>query len=236
MSTVTLPIRDRQGNEVGNYEADLAEFATVIEGHVELNRQLLHDVVVMYLANQRQGTFRTKTRAEVAGSTKKMYRQKGSGNARMGQRRSPVRRGGGHAFAKRPRDFSYRLPKKAVRAAARQAFAGRIAEKRVVLVDDLSFSAPKTREAAAILKALAVKGRVLVLTAAYDQNAYKSVRNIDGATIMPITEVNAYVLLRNHTIVTTAAAMDAYREQVSRDRDGQCGESGCGCEACEANG
>ncbi|MDO4558574.1 MAG: 50S ribosomal protein L4 [Planctomycetia bacterium] len=233
MSTVTLPIRDRQGNEVGTYEADLSEFATVMDGHVEINRQLLHDVVVMYLANRRQGTFRTKSRAEVAGTTKKMYRQKGSGNARMGQRRSPVRVGGGHAFAKRPRDFSYRHPKKMVRLATRQAFAGRIAERRVYLVDDLSFPAPKTREAASILKALKVDGKVLVLTASYDQNAYRSVRNISGATIMPILEVNAYELLRNHTIVTTAAALDAYRELVSRNGGTAAGVAcGCDCQAC----
>ena len=234
MSTVTLPVYNRQGSEVGSYDIDLAELAVVVEGHVEINRQLLHDVVVMYLANRRQGTFRTKTRAEVAGSTKKMYRQKGTGNARAGQRRSPVRRGGGHAFAKRPRDFSYRLPKKAVRAAVRQAMAGRIAEKKVLLVDDLSFVVPKTSEAYGILRALKVSGgKVLVLTAAYDANAWRSVRNIEGATVMPIEEVNAYEIIRNRTIVTTAAALDAFRALVERThgKKAVCDCEGCGCGA-----
>ena len=102
----TLNILDRAGKQVGTYEIDPTEIAP------RINKQLLHDAVVMYQANQRQGTFRTKSRAEVAGSTKKMYRQKGTGNARAGSRRSPVRRGGGHTFAKRPRDFSYSLARR----------------------------------------------------------------------------------------------------------------------------
>ncbi len=224
MSTVALPVYDRQGKEVGSYDFDLAELTTVMDGHVEVNRQLLHDVVVMYLANRRQGTAKTKTRAEVAGSTKKMYRQKGTGNARAGQRRSPVRRGGGHAFAKRPRDFSYRLPKKAVRLAMRQALAGRIAERMVKLVDDFSFSAPKTKDAFGVLKALGIAGKhVLVVTNGYDQNAYKSVRNIEGAVIMPIAELNAYEILRSKAIVTTAAALDTMRAGLK-----EC----CCCEQC----
>ena len=101
-----LPILDKTGKQVGTYDIDPAQLAASI------NKQLLHDVVVMYQANQRQGTFRTKNRSEVAGTTKKMYRQKGTGNARAGSRRSGVRRGGNHIFAKRPRSFYYRLPRK----------------------------------------------------------------------------------------------------------------------------
>src|ERR1700744_5401371 len=104
---VSLPLYDQKGNEVGKYELDPAELAP------RINKQLLHDAVVMYQANQRQGTFASKGRGEVAGSTKKMYRQKGTGNARAGSRRSGVRRGGGHIFAKKPRDFGYRLSGKA---------------------------------------------------------------------------------------------------------------------------
>ena len=111
----SLPVYNLSGKEVGKYEIDPASIAE------KINKQLLHDVVVMYQANARQGSFKTKTRAEVAGSTKKMYRQKGTGNARAGSRRSNIRRGGGHAMAKRPRDFSYRLPRKAIRLATRMA-------------------------------------------------------------------------------------------------------------------
>src|SRR5690606_24500397 len=107
---VSLPVFDRAGKEVGRYEIDPAELAP------RINKQLLHDAVVMYQANLRQGSFRSKSRAEVAGSTKKMYRQKGTGNARAGSRRSGIRRGGGHIFAKRPRDFSYRMPRKMLQA------------------------------------------------------------------------------------------------------------------------
>ena len=105
---VSLPVYNRSGDKVGDYEIDPAELAP------EINKQLLHDAVVMYQANLRQGSFGSKSRGMVSGSTKKMYRQKGTGNARAGSRRSGVRRGGGHIFAKRPRDFSYRLNKKAL--------------------------------------------------------------------------------------------------------------------------
>src|SRR6056297_1541569 len=103
---VSLTVYNRTGGEVGSVEVDVDAIASVI------NKQLLHDAVVMYQANQRQGTHRTKSRAEVSGSTKKMYRQKGTGNARAGSKRSGVRRGGGHIFARRNRDYSYRMPKK----------------------------------------------------------------------------------------------------------------------------
>ena len=116
----SLPVYDKTGKEVGKYEIDPADIASSI------NKQLLHDVVVMYQANRRQGSHQTKTRAEVAGSTKKLYRQKGTGNARAGSRRSNIRRGGGHGFAKRNRDYPYRLPRKAVQLATRMAMAGKI--------------------------------------------------------------------------------------------------------------
>ena len=160
----TLPVFDRTGAEVGSYEIDPAVLAP------RINKQLLHDVVVMYQANQRQGSAKTKSRGEVAGSTQKMYRQKGTGNARAGSRRSNVRRGGGHTFAKRPRDYCYRLPRKAVQAATRMAIASKIADQQVVVIDDLSFDAPATREMAAILKALGLGGvSTLVATASLDR-------------------------------------------------------------------
>ena len=112
-----LTVYDRTGKEVGNYEIAPEDLAP------RINRQLLHDVVVMYQANKRQGSHRTKSRGEVAGTTQKMYRQKGTGNARAGSKRSGIRRGGGHIFAKRPRDYSYRLPRKATQLATRMALA-----------------------------------------------------------------------------------------------------------------
>ena len=108
----------------------------------------------MYQSNLRLGTAQTKSRGEVAGSTKKMYRQKGTGNARAGSRRSGIRRGGGHIFAKRPRDWTYRLPRKAVQLATRMALASKIRDEQVTVIDELKFDAPKTNDMAGILKAL----------------------------------------------------------------------------------
>jgi len=206
---VDLPVYDRTGREVGTYEIDPAELAPSI------NKQLLHDVVVMYQANQRHGSAKTKGRSEVAGSTKKMYRQKGTGNARAGSRRSGVRRGGGHIFPKRPRDWHYRLPKKAVRLATRMALAAKIADDQVTLIDELSFDEPKTREMAQILAALNIDGiRLLVAVAGYDVNVYKSVRNLAEVSVMPVGEVNALEVLRPHRLLMTKAALDAFRQKV----------------------
>ncbi len=164
-----LPVYNRTGNQVGSYEIE----STAIAPHI--NKQLLHDVVVMYQSNLRLGTARTKSRAEVAGTTKKMYRQKGTGNARAGSRRSGVRRGGGHIFAKRPRDWSYRLPRKAVQLATRMALAAKIRDEQLVVIDELAFQAPKTKEMVAILKSLKCDGAsLLVATAGHDVNVYKS--------------------------------------------------------------
>ena len=211
----TLPVYDRTGTEVGKYEIDPTALAP------RINRQLLHDAVVMYQANLRQGTHKTKSRAEVAGSTKKMYRQKGTGNARAGSRRSGVRRGGGHIFAIRPRDYSYRLPRKALQLATRMALASKIRDAEVVLIDELKFSAPKTRDMAAILGALKLDGkRVLVTTAGLDVNVFKSARNIDRVEVSPASDLNALVLLRAGRVLITRAALDAFRERAGKSAKG----------------
>ncbi len=202
----TLPVFNRSGAEVGKYEIDPAEIAP------KISQQLLHDVVVMYQANLRQGTHRTKGRGEVAGSTKKMYRQKGTGNARAGSRRSGVRRGGGHIFALRPRDYSYRLPRKAVQAATRMAIAHKLNQNSVVVIDELSMAAPKTKEVATILKTLGLAGAsTLVTTAGLDVNVYKSARNIDKVTVSPVADLNALSVLMPRKMLVTKAALDAIK-------------------------
>jgi large subunit ribosomal protein L4 len=204
----TLPVFDRAGKEVGKYEID----PTILAPHI--NKQLLHDVVVMYQSNQRLGTAKTKSRAEVAGSTKKMYRQKGTGNARAGSRRSGVRRGGGHIFAKRPRDWSYRLPRKAVQLATRMALAAKIKSEQVVVIDELSFQAPKTKEMAGILRALKCHGKsLLVATAAHDPNVYKSARNIAQVSVSRVCDLNAWTILTPNTLLVTRAALDAIKSR-----------------------
>jgi len=207
---VNLPIYDRTGAEVGTYEVDPAQLAPSI------NKQLMHDVVVMYQANLRQGSAKTKSRSEVAGSTQKMYRQKGTGNARAGSRRSGVRTGGGHIFAKRPRDFSYRLPKKAVRLATRMAVASKIADDEITLIDELAFESPKTRDMASILKALKIDGTsLLVAVGDYDVNIYKSIRNLQGVSVLPVSELNTLNVLRPRRLLMTKSALDAFRERAA---------------------
>lgn len=207
---VSLPVYDRNGEEVGSYDIDPAELAP------RISKQLLHDVVVMYQANKRQGSAKSKSRAEVSGSTKKMYRQKGTGNARAGHRRSGLRRGGGHIFAKRPRDYSYRLPKKAIRLATRMAIASRIEDLEVVLIDELSFGEPKTKQMALILKALKLDGTLLVAIEGHDANLFKSIRNIADVSVLPVSELNALEVLRPKRMLMTKAALDAFREKVKQ--------------------
>src|SRR5437588_10506805 len=127
-----LNVYNRQGDTVGSVEVDPAEFGGPI------NRQLLHDVVVMHLANQRAGTHSTLRRSEVAGSTKKLFRQKGTGNARVGPRRTNKRRGGGTAKGPKPRDYEYHLPKKAVRAATRMAILSKFQDREALVIDELT--------------------------------------------------------------------------------------------------
>lgn len=207
----SLPIYDRSGQTVGQYDIELTDLAP------RINKQLLHDVVVMYQSNQRLGTSKTKSRGEVAGTTKKMYRQKGTGNARAGSRRSGVRRGGGHIFAKRPRDWSYRLPRKAVQLATRMALASKIRDEQVVVIDELSFADPKTKEMASILKALNCQGlSLLVATASHDPNVYLSARNIDRVSVAPVSGLNALNVLYPHKLLVTRAALDAIRQLGAR--------------------
>ena len=207
---VRLPVYDRTGTEVGAYEIDPAELAP------RISKQLLHDVVVMYQCNQRLGTVKTKGRSDVAGTTKKMYRQKGTGNARAGSRRSGIRRGGGHLHSRQPRDWSYRLPKKAVRLATRMAVASKLADDQVTLINDLSLAQPKTKEMAGILKALKIAGQtLLVAVPGYDLNVYKSIRNLPDVAVVPVAELNALNVLHPRRLLMTPAALDIFRAKAA---------------------
>src|SRR5260370_22483629 len=140
IGAIAVPVFNALGEQTGTVEVDPAEFGG------KVNRQLLHDVVVMHLANQRAGTHSTLRRGEVAGSTKKLFRQKGTGNARVGPKRTNKRRGGGTAKGPKPRDYEYHLPKKAVRAATRMALLSKFQDQEAVVVDDLSFPEINTRQ------------------------------------------------------------------------------------------
>src|ERR1700686_4386099 len=149
---LNLKVFNRQGESIGTVEIDPIEFGGTI------NKQLLHEVVLMYLANRRAGTHSTLRRGEVAGSTKKLFRQKGTGNARVGTKRTNKRRGGGTAKGPKPRDYEYHLPKKAVRAATRMALLSKLQDQETVVVDELKFPEIRTRQMAEVLKALNLHG------------------------------------------------------------------------------
>jgi large subunit ribosomal protein L4 len=209
--TITLTVLDRRGQSAGTVDVDPAEFGG------KVNKQLLHDVVVMYQANRRAGTHSTKRRGEVAGSTKKLFRQKGTGNARAGTRRTNKRKGGGTTKGPKPRDYSYSMPKKAVRAATRMAVLAKLQDQEVVLVDDLAFDAPKTKEMAGVLKALNLGATTcLIGTAGYQPQVYRSARNIRGVEILPAHEFNAYAVLRPKRLLLTRAALDELRTKGQR--------------------
>jgi len=204
---ITLKVLNRQGKDAGTVDVDPAEFGGTV------NKQLLHDAVLMYQANRRAGTHSTLRRGEVAGSTKKLFRQKGTGNARIGNKRTNKRRGGGTAKGPKPRDYSYSLPKKALRKATRMAVLAKLQDQEVVLVDDLAFDAPKTKEMAGVLKALDLHDTTcLVGTAGLQPAVYKSARNIRGVEILPAAEFNAYAVLRPKKVLLTRAALDELRK------------------------
>jgi large subunit ribosomal protein L4 len=204
---LSVTVYNRQGDTVGTVEIDPAEFGG------EVNRQLLHDVVLMHLANQRAGTHSTLRRGEVAGSTRKLFRQKGTGNARVGTRRTNKRRGGGTAKGPKPRDYEYHMPKKAVRAATRMALLSKFQDNEAVVIDELAFREPKTKPMAGVLKALKLDGAsCLIGTAGVDANLYKSARNIAGVQVLPANQFNAYTVLKKKRLLLTRAALDELRK------------------------
>lgn len=203
----TLTVYDESGSEVGKYDIDTEQLAQ------RISKQLLHDAVVMYQANLRQGSHNTRTRGQVSGSKKKLYRQKGTGNARAGGKRSNVRRGGGVARTIKPRDYSYRLPRKAVQAATRMAIRSKIDDGEVVVIDKLGFDEPKTSRMASVLKALGLDGTTtLIATAGLDAMVYKSGRNIAGVDVQPVRELNALSVLKPRRMLVTKEALDKIKD------------------------
>lgn len=210
---ISLPVVNKDGQQVGTYEFDPAELAPGI------NKQLMHDATVMYETNRRVGTVRTKARGEVVGSTKKIYKQKGTGRARMGQKRTGIRRGGGHIHAIRPIDYVFRMPKKAVALATRMALLSKFQDNQVVILDDLVMLRPRTKDVVGLLKAVGIgETSVLVATAQHDAIVYKSARNIPTVQVLPASDINTYVLLRQRRLMLTRAAMDGLRDKAKRTR------------------
>ena len=199
----SLPVYSQAGVPTGEtYSLDLAQIADGV------NKVLLHDAVVMYQANLRVGTAKTKTRAEVSGSGKKMYKQKGTGNARMGNKRTPVRRGGGHCFAKRPKDWGYRLPAKALRLATRMAILSKFVDDQVTLVDSIVLDAPKTSTIHKMVTTMGIGNQsCLIAIDQHDPVVWKSCRNIQRLSLSPCDDLNALSVLSRKRFVITKAAL-----------------------------
>ena len=194
------------GEQVGEYQLSEAVFG------IEPNEAVLHDSVKNYLANQRQGTQSALTKGEVSYSTRKPWRQKGTGRARAGYTGSPVWRHGGVAFAPKPRDYSYTLNKKVKRLALKSALSSKAAEDSIIVIDDLKMDEIKTKTFKAFLDKVGAEGKALVVTENVNENVVKSARNIPGVTTTIATILSPYSILNNRKLVVDKAALQKIEE------------------------
>ncbi len=176
---------------------------------IEANEHALYLDVKQYLANRRQGTHKSKERSEVSGSTRKLHKQKGGGGSRIGDINSPLLVGGARVFGPRPRDYRFKLNKKVKQLARKSALSVKAAENSIVIVEDFSFEAPKTKEFVKIAKNLKIDGKkVLLVLASQEKNVLLSLRNVPGASVMNATDINTYSLLNNNAIVITESSLE----------------------------
>ena len=207
LAKMKLDVLNTKGETVGAVEIDPADFGG------KINKQLLHDVVVMHEANQRAGTHSTLRRGEVAGSTKKLFRQKGTGNARVGTRRTNKRRGGGTTKGPKPRDYEFHMPKKAVRLARKMAILSKFQDNEAVIIDSLASTDGKTKAMAGVLKSLKLTGQTLLIGVANaDDKTYKSARNIRGVDFYPVADFNTYTILKRKRLLLTKEALEALKK------------------------
>jgi len=198
---IDLAVYNKNGQEVDSLKVDEA----TLGGSVRY--ALLKQAIVMSHANKRVGTAATKSRSMVAGSSKKLFRQKGTGNARVGNIRTGKRVGGGVAFAKSLRDFRKRMPKKQRRLARDSAILAKLLSNNVVVVDGLSFEKPKTKDFVSILNNLKIDRSCLVTISSEDVNIYKSVKNIPKVAVAPVEELNAAEICRHRKMLFTKDAL-----------------------------
>jgi len=176
-------------------------------------RVLLKEYAVMAEARQRVGTHAALTRAEISGTSAKMYRQKGTGHARHGARKVAQLRGGGVAFAKKPRDYGWSMPKRARRAALEAAVRGKLEDREVRIVESFGFEKPRTRDFVKLLERLDVNGSFLVVPAAHAEGIWKSCRNIAGAAYRVVSDLNAYEVLKQRYLILEENALKALEER-----------------------
>lgn len=197
---------DMRGSNIGEIELNDNVFG------IEPNEVVLYDFVKMQLANKRVGTASTKTRAEVRGGGRKPWRQKGTGRARVGSSRNPLWKGGGTVFGPKPRDYSYRLPRKVRRLAMKSALSSKVQDQNLIVVDELAFSEPKTKMMAETLSLLKAGKKTLLVTADGDLNVYKSARNIAGVKPVKADFMSVYDILNCETLVMTKDAVARVEE------------------------
>lgn len=208
---IELPVKNRQGEQVGTVAIDEADFGRTVR------HEVIREAILMYEKARRVGTVATKTRRQVKCSGAKPWRQKGTGRARAGSRSSPIWRGGGVAFGPHPRQFTNTMPRKALRAARRSAFLAKF-QGATTVIDELAVAEPRTREVAAALKALDIDRSCLIAIDSYNPTLWKSARNIPGVSMKPVDEINAYDLLRHHRLLITRAALDRLVESLRQAR------------------
>ncbi|MBN1554189.1 MAG: 50S ribosomal protein L4 [Phycisphaerae bacterium] len=198
-----IPVYNTDGKKIDTFPVDEALFGS------QVNVDLVKQAVVTYHANRRQGTVKTKGRGEVAYSTKKLFRQKGTGNARRGAKSTNVLRGGGHAFAKVNRDFRKKLPQKMRQAALKSAILAKILGQDICIVQGLQADAPKTKTMSDLLKNLEINRSCLLTLKDRDKNLYLSSRNIPDLTVRVAEELNAYDVATRRKMLVTDEAMRA---------------------------
>lgn len=205
---VMVQALDSSGVKTADVALDEAVFGAPVPPH------LLHDVVKMQLANRRQGTASTRTRSEVRGGGKKPWKQKGTGRARAGTRRSPLWRGGGTVFGPKPRNYSFLVPRQVRAAALRAALSDKVRSGQLVVLDSLSLREPSTKQLLALLGRLGVQGRVLIVTdrVQRDEATAKSARNLPHLTLLPPEGLNVYDILRHETLIMTTGAVSVVEE------------------------
>jgi large subunit ribosomal protein L4 len=201
----TVGLFNKEGQKVGDVELAESVFA------VEVNTDAVHQVVVALLANKRQGNQSAKTRAEVSGGGIKPWRQKGTGRARQGSTRSPQWIHGGIVFAPKPRSYRISVPKSMKRVAMKSALSSKVAENEIIVLESLELEAPKTKEVVKMLGALNVK-KALIVVAESNENVYKSVRNIEGVSVIPANNLNVYDILKYDNFIVTKDAVSKIEE------------------------
>lgn len=180
---------------------------------IDANEHAVYLDVKQYLANQRQGTHKSKERSEVSGSTRKLHKQKGGGGSRIGDINSPVLVGGGRVFGPRPRDYRFKLNKKVKQLARKSALTFKAQDNQIIVVENFSFEAPKTKNFVNLVKNLKVEGqKVLLISESADKNVSLSARNVPGAKVMTATDINTYAILNNNAIILTESGLDVINQ------------------------